>query len=55
LLSGKDQTITLELPAGIATITVDGKDTAMTKADSANRRQLMLPAGREVTVKARGN
>ena len=55
LLSGKDQTITLELPAGIATITVDGKGAAMTGADSANRRQLALPAGREVTVKARGN
>ena len=51
LLSGKDQTITLELPADISTITVEGKGARLAKAESPNQRRLTLPAAREVTIK----
>jgi len=50
LRSGKAQTVLLDLPAEVSTITVEGKGAKVAKADATNQRQLMLPAKREVTV-----
>jgi alpha-L-fucosidase 2 len=51
LRSGRAQTVTLEMPVAVSKITVDDKGATVFNGDSANQRQLALPAECEVTVK----
>jgi hypothetical protein len=52
LLSGKDQTVLLELPGAISRISAEGPGVRLARAGSSNRRTLKLPAGCEATVRA---
>jgi len=49
--SGKAQTVSLELPVALASLTVEGPGAKVAKGDSPNQRKLTLPAGRDVAVK----
>ena len=51
LKSGKDQTVVLDLPKAISSITAEGKGSKVAKAGNSNQRKLTLLAGRDVTVK----
>lgn len=51
LRSAKDQIITLELPAELSAITVEGKGAKVARGSSANQSKVTLPARRDVTVK----
>jgi hypothetical protein len=51
LISGKAQTVLLEVPARISTITVEGRGAKVAGTELPNQRKLKLPAVQEITVK----
>jgi hypothetical protein len=50
LVSARSQTLTLELPTAISTLTVTAGQAKTAKLDAPNRRRLTLAAGMEVTI-----
>ena len=54
LRSDRAQTVTLELPAPVTAISVEGAGGRVARGDGPNQRRLTLPSGQPVTVKITG-
>ena len=49
--SGKTQTVLVDVPAGITSVSAEGKRARVSRGKSADPCKLTLPAGVDVTVK----